>query len=376
MIYADHAATTPISATALQAMQPYLDTQYGNPSTLYRLARTPRKAIAEARQTIASAIGAKPQEIFFTSGGTESDNWAIKGNAFRHLGQKKRIITSAIEHHAVLNTCSWLEHLGFDVDYLPVDSKGCVNPNDLLRAISDDTILISIMMANNEIGTIEPIQELARIAHSRHIPFHTDAVQAVGHIPIDVNNLGIDFLSASAHKFNGPKGTGFLYCREGYSIEALLHGGGQESGMRSGTENTAGIVGMAAALNEHILSMTAENEHLEALRNRLICGLEGADFMINGSKSHIPGSLSLSFAHVEGEVLLHRLDLMEIAVATGSACNSKDTVLSHVIQAIQVPSQYANGTIRITLGMDNNEEQVDQIAHSLKRLLLQFSNLS
>ena len=376
MIYADHAATTPISATALQAMQPYLDTQYGNPSTLYRLARTPRKAIAEARQTIASAIGAKPQEIFFTSGGTESDNWAIKGNAFRHLGQKKRIITSAIEHHAVLNTCSWLEHLGFDVDYLPVDSKGCVNPNDLLRAISDDTILISIMMANNEIGTIEPIQELARIAHSRHIPFHTDAVQAVGHIPIDVNNLGIDFLSASAHKFNGPKGTGFLYCREGYSIEALLHGGGQESGMRSGTENTAGIVGMAAALNEHILSMTAENEHLEALRNRLICGLEGADFMINGSKSHIPGSLSLSFAHVEGEVLLHRLDLMEIAVATGSACNSKDTVLSHVIQAIQVPSQYANGTIRITLGMDNNEEQVDQIVHSLKRLLLQFSNLS
>ena len=376
MIYADHAATTPISATALQAMQPYLDTQYGNPSTLYRLARTPRKAIAEARQTIASAIGAKPQEIFFTSGGTESDNWAIKGNAFRHLGQKKRIITSAIEHHAVLNTCSWLEHLGFDVDYLPVDSKGCVNPNDLLRAISDDTILISIMMANNEIGTIEPIQELARIAHGRHIPFHTDAVQAVGHIPIDVNNLGIDFLSASAHKFNGPRGTGFLYCREGYSIEALLHGGGQESGMRSGTENTAGIVGMAAALNEHILSMPAENEHLEALRNRLICGLEGADFMINGSKSHIPGSLSLSFAHVEGEVLLHRLDLMEIAVATGSACNSKDTVLSHVIQAIQVPSQYANGTIRITLGMDNNEEQVDQIAHSLKRILLQFSDLS
>lgn len=376
MIYADHAATTPISATALQAMQPYLDTQYGNPSTLYRLARTPRKAIAEARQTIASAIGAKPQEIFFTSGGTESDNWAIKGNAFRHLGQKKRIITSAIEHHAVLNTCTWLEHLGFDVDYLPVDSKGCVNPDDLLRAISDDTILVSIMMANNEIGTIEPIQELAQIAHGRHIPFHTDAVQAVGHIPIDVNNLGIDFLSASAHKFNGPKGTGFLYCREGYSIEALLHGGGQESGMRSGTENTAGIVGMAAALSEHILSMTAENERLEALRNRLIHGLEGADFIINGSKSHIPGSLSLSFAHVEGEVLLHRLDLMGIAVATGSACNSKDTVLSHVIQAIQVPSQYANGTIRITLGMDNNEEQVDQIAHSLKRLLLQFSNLS
>ena len=376
MIYADHAATTPISATALQAMQPYLDTQYGNPSTLYRLARTPRKAIAEARQTIASAIGAKPQEIFFTSGGTESDNWAIKGNAFRHLGQKKRIITSAIEHHAVLNTCSWLEHLGFDVDYLPVDSKGCVNPDDLLRAISDDTILVSIMMANNEIGTIEPIHELAQIAHSRHIPFHTDAVQAVGHIPIDVNNLGIDFLSASAHKFNGPKGTGFLYCREGYSIETLLHGGGQESGMRSGTENTAGIVGMAAALNEHILSMTAENERLETLRNRLIRGLEGADFMLNGSKSHIPGSLSLSFAHVEGEVLLHRLDLMGIAVATGSACNSKDTVLSHVIQAIQVPSQYANGTIRITLGMDNNEEQVDQIAENLRRLLLHVSDLS
>lgn len=368
MIYADHAATTPISATALQAMQPYLDTQYGNPSTLYRLARTPRKAIAEARQTIASAIGAKPQEIFFTSGGTESDNWAIKGNAFRYLGQKKRIITSAIEHHAVLNTCTWLEHLGFDVDYLPVDSKGCVNPDDLLRAISDDTILVSIMMANNEIGTIEPIQELAQIAHSRHIPFHTDAVQAVGHIPIDVNNLGIDFLSASAHKFNGPKGTGFLYCREGYSIETLLHGGGQESGMRSGTENTAGIVGMATALNEHLLSMTAENERLEALRNRLIHGLEGADFIINGSKSHIPGSLSLSFAHVEGEVLLHRLNLMGIAVATGSACNSKDTVLSHVIQAIQVPSQYTNGTIRITLGMDNNEEQVDQIAESLRRI--------
>ena len=291
----------------------------------------------------------------------------MKGIGFLHKGG--RIITSAIEHHAILNTCAFLKRMGYEVVYLPVDRQGLLPPAALESAITPDTFLVSIMMANNEIGTIEPIKELAAIAHAHGALFHTDAVQAVGHIPVDVNVLGVDLLSASAHKFNGPKGTGFLYVRKGIKIEPLLHGGGQEAGMRSGTENVAGIVGMSAALEEHIRTIADDASRMEALRSRLLAGLEGLDFIINGGKDHIPGSLSISFRGVEGEMLLHRLDLMGIAVATGSACNSKDTVLSHVIRAIGVPDEYAKGTIRITLGMDNDEEQVDKIAASLRRIL-------
>lgn len=366
-IYADHAATTKLSSKAREAMFPWLWEEYGNPSTLYGLAQKPKKAILSSRERIAYAIGAQSNELFFTSGGTEADNWALKGIALRHKGG--RVITSAIEHHAILNTCSFLESLGYEVIYLPTDKQGLVSQNDLEDAITPDTLLVSVMMANNELGTIEPIKDLARVAHSHGVLFHTDAVQAVGHIPVNVNELDVDLLSASAHKFNGPKGIGFLYVREGTNIEPLLHGGGQERNMRAGTENVAGIVGMTTALEEHVASLETDSIRLEYLRSKLLCELEGLDFIVNGSENHIPGSLSISFKNVEGEMLLHRLDLMGVSVATGSACNSKETVLSHVISAIKVPEEYANGTVRITLGLDNDEDQVERIASCLKKII-------
>lgn len=369
-IYADHAATTALSHTAKEAMGPFLQAAYGNPSTLYSLAREPRKAVAHSREVIAAAIHADPSEIFFTSGGTEADNWALKGTAFQHE-RGKSMITSAIEHHAILNSCAALERMGYSVDTLPVDEEGIVKANALRAALTDNTVLVSVMLANNEIGTIEPIAELAHIAHQAGVLFHTDAVQAIGHIPVDVNVLQVDMLSASAHKFNGPKGAGFLYIRNGVHLVPLLDGGGQERGMRAGTENVAGIVGMAAALQEHMEHMAQETEYLNELSSRLIdqLRLKGLDFRMNGSHNRIPGSLSLSFKGTDGEMLLHRLDLMGTAVATGSACNSKDTVLSHVIQAISVPQEYAYGTIRVTLGTDNTPEQMDRIAQQIATIL-------
>jgi len=369
-IYADHAATTALSQTAKEAMEPFLQAAYGNPSTLYSLARDPRKAVAHSREVIAATIHADPSEIFFTSGGTEADNWALKGTAFQH-DRGKSMITSAIEHHAILNSCAALERMGYSVDVLPVDEAGIVKANALKSALTDNTVLVSVMLANNEIGTIEPIAELAHIAHQAGVLFHTDAVQAIGHIPVDVNVLQVDMLSASAHKFNGPKGAGFLYIRNGVHLVPLLDGGGQERGMRAGTENVAGIVGMAAALQEHMEHLTQETEYLNELSSRLIdqLKLKGLDFRMNGSPNRIPGSLSLSFKGADGEMLLHRLDLMGTAVATGSACNSKDTVLSHVIRAISVPQEYAYGTIRITLGTDNTPEQMDRIAQQIATIL-------
>ena len=370
LIYADHAATTALSPMAREAMEPFLQVDYGNPSTLYSLAREPRKAVAHSREMIAAAIHADPSEIFFTSGGTESDNWAIKGAAFQHA-LSKRIIISAIEHHAVLNTCAALNRMGYHVDTLPVSAEGIVSGDALKDALAPETMIVSIMLANNEIGTIEPVQALAEIAHHSGAVFHTDAVQGVGHIPVDVTELGVDMLSASAHKFNGPKGIGFLYVRKGVSLLPLLDGGGQESGMRAGTENVAAIVGMATALQEHVEHLADEVAYLNGLPELLINQLKryNLNFIVNGSSNRIPGSLSLSFKGADGEMLLHRLDLMGIAIATGSACNSKDTILSHVIQAIGVPEAYANGTIRITLGMDNTEEQVDQIAAAICKVL-------
>lgn len=370
MIYADHAATTALSPIAYEAMLPWLQDKYGNPSTLYRLARDPRKAVAQAREIVAAAINADPIEIFFTSGGTEADNWALKGAVFQHE-RGKSIISSAIEHHAILNSCIALERMGYHIDTLPVDQEGVVHADTLRSALSNNTALVSVMLANNEIGTIEPIAELTQIAHQAGVLFHTDAVQAVGHIPVDVKRLQVDMLSASAHKFNGPKGIGFLYIRKGINLVPLLDGGGQEHGMRAGTENVAGIVGMATALQKHVEHMTQEIEYLNDLSDRLIDQLnqKELDFRINGSRNRVPGSLSLSFKETDGEMLLHRLDLMGTAVATGSACDSKETILSHVIQAISVPQEYAHGTIRVTLGMDNTAEQVDRIVQQIASIL-------
>ena len=370
-IYADHAATTALSHAAYEAMLPWLQSKYGNPSTPYSLARDPRRAVAHSREVIATAINADPSEIFFTSGGTEADNWAVKGTMFQH-DRGEGLITSAIEHHAILNSCAALERMGYAVNRLPVDQLGIIHEETLRSALTDNIRLVSIMLANNEIGTIEPVGKLVEIAHQAGALFHTDSVQAIGHIPLDVKALQVDMLSASAHKFNGPKGIGFLYVRNGVRLIPLLDGGGQEHGMRAGTENVAGIVGMATALQEHLEHLEQETEYLKLLSCRLIEQLKaiGIDFCINGSESRIPGSLNLSFKGADGEMLMHRLDLMGTAVATGSACDSKDAVLSHVIRAIAVPQEYAYGTIRVTLGMDNTPEQMDRIAHQISTILL------
>lgn len=371
VIYADHAATTMLLPAALEAMLPFLKTEYGNASTLYSLARKPKKAIASARDDIAKCIGAEPHEIFFTSCGTESDNWALKGTAFRFPGQKKRIITSSIEHHAVLHTCAFLEKMGYDVVYLPVDEKGLVSPESLKKAINEDTVLVSIMMANNEIGTIEPIAALAEVAHKYGILFHTDAVQAVGHIPINVNDLFVDMLSASAHKFNGPKGIGFLYLKKGIPLLNLLDGGAQESGHRGGTENVASIVGMAEALKFNIENMQKHTEHLQNLQKIFINELDRYDinYVLNGYEKRVPGSCSISFPNKEGEAILHRLDLMGVAVTTGSACNSRETVTSHVLKAIALSETLAKGTVRFTFGFENTEEEVKHVANCIAKIL-------
>lgn len=367
MIYADHAATTALSPGAYAAMQPWLQTQFGNPSTRYSLAREPRKAVASARQAIADCIGAKPDEIIFTSGGTEADNWALTGVAFRQPDFKCEIISSCIEHHAILHTCDFLKHMGYGITLLPVDKQGVVNPETLKKHIKDTTRLVSIMFANNEIGSIQPIKELAEIAHQHGCLFHTDAVQCVGHIPIDVQALGIDMLSASAHKFNGPKGIGFLYVRDGVSIESFMHGGAQEKGKRAGTENVAGIIGMAEALREHQEHMAEEIEYVSGLAETLLADLRKTDldFLVNGSKSRVPGSMSLSFRGIDGEALMHRLDFKGSEVSTGSACDSMRTILSHVLRAIAAPEEYAYGTIRITLGTDNTMDQMHTLAEQI-----------
>ena len=370
-IYADHAATTPVSKSAQQAMKLYLENEYGNPSALYTLARSPKRALKEARKQIATVIGASPEEIYFTSGGTEADNWAIKGMAFRFAGQKKKIITSSIEHHAVLNSCQFLEKMGFDIVYLPVDSNGLISADSLKKELDDNTILVSVMLANNEIGTIEQIQALTEITRKYKIPFHTDAVQAVGHIPVNVNVLGVDMLSASAHKFGASKGNGFLYKRKGLELEPLMNGGNQEFGWRAGTENVAGIVGMSVALEESVEKMRETESHLAALINRFKSGVKalGIDCIYNGAEERIPGSISVSFREVEGEMLLHRLDLKGISVSTGAACNSDSTEISHVLKAIKVPKEYINGTLRFSFGSENTLEEVDFIVASLFEIL-------
>lgn len=371
MVYADNAATTQLDIDAFEAMKPFLLTDYGNASQPYSFARTAKKALKESRETIAKCIGASPDEIYFTSGGTESDNWAIKGSAFADP-LRRTTITSTIEHHAILHACSDIETLGYPVTYLPVNSHGEVSTQLLSEWITDKTRLVSIMFANNEIGSIQDIQTLCRISHSKGAIFHTDAVQAVGHIHIDVKTLGIDMLSASAHKFNGPKGVGFLYVKSGTEIASYISGGKQESGLRAGTENIASIVGMAVALKNNLSHLDENIAHIKNLEQKLIDGLHEREiqFVRNGSDMRVPGNISLSFGNYKGEALLHRLDLMGISVSTGSACNSETTQVSHVLQEIGLNERLAKGTIRISLGKSNTDEDVETILSALSKIII------
>lgn len=370
IIYADNAATTKLDIDAFEAMKPFLLDEYGNASQPYSFARKPKQALKEARATIAQCINAEPEEIYFTSGGTESDNWAIKGVAFAD-SEKRAIITSQIEHHAVLRACEDIEKLGYPVAYLPVTEEGVVTTEALNSVITPNTRLVSIMFANNEIGTIEPIKELCEIAHRNGALFHTDAVQAVGHVQIDVKDLGVDMLSASAHKFNGPKGIGFLYVKKGTPICSYASGGAQEFGMRAGTENVASIVGMAVALKKNCDKLTDNIRHIENLESQLLDNLSssGLDFVRNGSPYHIPGNISLSFKNANGEALLHRLDLMGVCVSTGAACDTVNTQISHVLHAINADPDYARGTIRISLSSKNTLSEVETICDHIVRIV-------
>ena len=369
-IYADNAATTKLDIDAFEAMKPFLLDEYGNASQPYSFARKPKQALKEARSIIAQCINAEPDEIFFTSGGTESDNWAIKG-VFFSGSEKHTIITSQIEHHAVLKACEDIERLGYPVIYLPVTKEGVILLETLNSAMTPGTHLVSIMFANNEIGTVEPIKELCEIAHRNGALFHTDAVQAVGHIEIDVKALGVDMLSASAHKFNGPKGIGFLYIKKGTPISSYASGGAQEFGMRAGTENIASIVGMAVALKKNCEHIKEATKHLLAWEDLLIEKLKtaGIDFVRNGGNNHIPGNINLSFKAADGETLLHRLDLMGICVSTGAACDSVNTRVSHVLQAIGAAEEYVEGTIRISLSCMNTVGEVNTIGDSLLKIV-------
>lgn len=368
-IYADNAATTKLDSDALREMLPWLQDEYGNASQPYSFARKPKSALAKAREMIAGCIGAQPEEIYFTSGGTESDNWAIKG--VLQYGDHRATITSQIEHHAVLHACEAIERFGYTVTYLPVDNKGVISPNILSSNISDETKLVSVMLINNEIGTIEPISELSKVAHNYGAVFHTDAVQAVGHIAIDVNELGVDLMSASAHKFNGPKGIGFIYIKSGTPISPYVDGGAQEHGMRAGTENIASIVGMAVALKKNCDNMAYTQKKLRMLESSFldVLNLSGVDYIRNGGANHAPGNVNVSIRKASGEMLLHRLDLKGIAISTGSACDSVNTQVSHVIQAIKVPEEYARGTIRISFGRDNVENDAIEIAKAIVNIL-------
>ncbi len=367
-VYLDNSATTPVKPEVLAAMLPYLKEEYGNPSSIYRKAAASELAVVTARKQVAEALGAEPSEIFFTACGTEADNWAIKGVAFANQNKGKHIISSQIEHHAVLHTLEYLEKQGFSVTYLPVDEEGKVRPEDLQNAIREDTILVTIMMANNEIGTIEPISELAAIAAEKNILFHTDAVQAVGSIPVDVKTLGVNLLSLSAHKFGGPKGVGALYIKKGTKIDTFMHGGAQERNRRAGTENVAGIAGLGKAITLATANLAEKQERIEALRDKLIQGVLDMipDSHVNGSLvDRLPGNANFCFRYIEGEALLLRLDAKGVAASSGSACTSGSLDPSHVLLALGLPHEIAHGSLRLSIGEQNTEEDVDYVLEIL-----------
>lgn len=378
-IYLDNAATTKLSSEVLDSMMPYLTTGYGNPSSIYSIGRESRKAIESAREQVAKALNCDTNEIYFTSGGSESDNWAIKGVAFANENKGKHIITTSIEHHAVLHTCKYLEKYGFEITYLPVKSNGIIDINDLKKAIRKDTILISIMYANNEIGSIQPIKEIGEIAKENNIYFHTDAVQAIGNIPINLKELNIDLLSLSAHKFHGPKGVGVLYIRKGVKISNMIHGGGQEKNMRAGTENVAGIVGLGKAIELATIDIEKKSKYLITLRERLIKGIMESipDTILNGDPiNRLPGNVNVCFKYIEGESILLMLEIKGICASSGSACTSGSLNPSHVLLAIGLPHEIAHGSLRLTLSEENTQEEIEYVLETLPPIIQNLRNMS
>lgn len=379
LIYLDHAATTAVHPDVLKEMLPYFTDRFGNPSSVYGFAANNKNKLTEARETIAGALGAKPEEIYFTAGGSESDNWALKCTAEAYGVHVGHIITTKIEHHAILHTCKYLQNRGYDVTYLDVDENGLVDLNTLEAAIRPDTFLISIMFANNEIGTIEPIKEIGEIAHRHGILFHTDAVQAFGQIPIHVDGMNIDMLSASGHKFNGPKGIGFLYIKKGLKLKSFIHGGQQERGRRAGTENVPGIVGIAKACEIAMAEMEERMKKETELRDYLIERIlkEIPYTRLNGhSKKRLPNNVNISFQFVEGESILIMLDMAGICASSGSACTSGSVDPSHVLLAIGLPHEIAHGSLRLTIGYENTKEEMDTVVDNLKRIITNLRNMS
>lgn len=373
----DNSATTAVDPGVTEAMLPYFSENFGNPSSLYSIGRQAKRAIEEARQKVADLIGAKKEEIIFTGSGTESDNLAIKGTAYRNRKKGDHIITSSIEHHAVLHTCKYLESQGFKVTYLPVNKEGLVNPVDVEKAITPETILITIMHANNEIGTIQPIEEIGKIANEKNIIFHTDAVQTIGKLPINADTLGVSLLSMSAHKIYGPKGVGALYIRKGTVIESQMHGGGHERNIRSGTENVPGIVGFGKAAELAKVHLP-EEEKLANLRNSLIKGIfEIKESYLNGHPTkRLPGNANFRFSYVEGESLILSLDMKGVAASTGSACSSTSLTPSHVLIAIGLRPEEAHGSLRLTLGRENTQEEVDHVVSILPDIVNKLRMMS
>ena len=376
-IYADNAATTPVAPEVISAMQPCFEELWGNPSSLHTDGQRAKELVDAARAKVAAAIGCEPSEIYFTSCGSESDNWAIKGAAYSLSAKRKKIVTSKIEHHAVLHTCEALAKQGFEVVYVGVDDKGFVNMEELAAAIDENTAVVSIMMANNEIGTIEPIREIAELAHAKGALMFTDAVQAVGNIPVDVKALGVDMLSLSGHKIHAPKGIGALYIRKGLRIQNLIDGGGQEKGKRGGTENVPYIVGLGVAI-ERAVKCLPEMEKVRALRERLIDGLLSIPYTrLNGDReARLPGNANVSFSYVEGEGLLLLVDMAGISASTGSACSSNSLEPSHVLMAIGVEIEMAHGSLRFSLSHDNTEEDVDYIIGAVRESVERLRQMS
>ena len=378
-IYVDNAATTQVDPEVISALSPYLDIRYGNASSIHSFGREAHEGVENARKQVAELIDASPKSILFTSGGTESDNTAIKGVAFKHRNKGKHIITSDIEHPAVLETCRYLESIGFKVTYLPVDRQGLISLESLEKSISKETILITVMHANNEIGTIEPIQEIGEVAQKNEITFHTDAIQTTGKIPLDVRRLKVDLLSISAHKIYGPKGVGVLFRREGVVIEPLLHGGGHEGGLRSGTENVAGIVGMGKAAELAKARMAEDLDRLTTLRDKLIRRVltETEESYLNGhQEKRLPNNAHFRFSGIEGESLLLSLDEKGIAASTGSACSSKKLLPSHVLMAIGLNEVQAHGSLRLSLGRCNTGQEIDYICDSLSEAIERLRAIS